>query len=227
MRKKWHVREKQGKAACDLVESLYTEEKNKDQKVAMYRDTDCKEGSEYESAEEGHDGEENEKDDNEDAGAKDHNENLQASDGEGGGRATDDAMNVSGQSEGEDHRNGKGTVTNNNEQTDEGPCPSSSTVTPMRTVTGVESRRPAEVNNDFLEMNKKLHANIEDQQQQELHNSHSRECGEDNCLEEQPSNPSQHENPAFDANTPRRLRSYGRNRQGWLNIFVYIFMVNK
>ena len=97
----------------------------------------------------------------------------------------------------------------------------------MRTVTGVESRRPAEVNNDFLEMNKKLHANIEDQQQQELHNSHSRECGEDNCLEEQPSNPSQHENPAFDANTPRRLRSYGRNRQGWLNIFVYIFMINK
>ena len=80
----------------------------------MHRDTDYKEGSEYESTEEGHDGEKNEEDDEEDAGAKDHDENLQASDGEGGSRATDHAMNVSGQSEGKDHRNDKGTVTNNN-----------------------------------------------------------------------------------------------------------------
>ena len=177
----------------------------------MHRNTACEEGSEYESAAEGHDGEKNEKDDKEDAGAKDHDENLHCSDSEGAGRARDDTMNVSGQHEGEDHRNGKGTVTNNNGQMDEGIGQSLGIVTPMIIVTSVENRQTAEINNDLLEVGKELHANMEDQQQQELHKSNSMECGEGDCLEEQPSHPCLHENLAFDAHIPRRLRSYGQN----------------
>ena len=136
-------------------------------------------------------------------------------------------MNVSRQHGGENHRNGKGTVTNNNGQMDEGIEQFSGIVTPMITHKSVESRRTVEVNNDLSEVGKELHANMEDQQQQELHKSNSMECGEGDCAAEQPSHPSPIENLAFDAYTPRMLRSYGQHGQGWFNMFVYIFKLNK